>query len=381
MIVAAGWAFWLISLYLLCVLGGGGLLPLLLAVFVPLLLLGFAAVCIASRHFSVSFPTETSGSKKEPIEFYIRAENKSPFPLPRVSCRIGGVNLLTGEAFRQRVDFSVGANETRVVPCSLTSEYCGRLLLTVQQIRLFDYFGLLFLWKSGGQKVGVTVLPNTFSMELLAPICKSIPDDSDEYSTLRAGNDPTEIFQIRDYRPGDSIRQIHWKLTQKFDQLMTKEASLPVDQSVLVVFDTRQPAGRDMPPACYDAAAEVLVTLSQALLENGIVHRIAWRDAAAGNLELASVASTEDLTNVVGGILMRTVDDGVSTLDLYRMEHGTPEVSHVFAVCAAVPCVPDASFEIETTVLCGCEGEAPADSGVLYFGSETYSSDLAALIV
>lgn len=380
MMLAAGWIFWFLLLYALSVLSGTGLLQLLLAVYLPLVLISFAAVCTASRHFSVTFPMETAGAKGGEIPFSIFAENKSALPLPRISCRITGVNLLTGESFHQKADFSIGRGESRTIPCSLTSKYCGRLELTIRQVRIYDYFGLLYLPLRTERHIGVTVMPNTFEMELLAPICKSIPDDSDEYSTLRAGNDPTEIFQVREYRPGDSLRQIHWKLTQKFDQLMTREASLPVDQSVMVLFDTH--SFQDKPsPTLFDAAAEVLATLSQSLLEDGISHRIVWRDAATGGISSAFISSTEDLTETLGQLLARGEDDGVSVLDVLIMEKGNPDASHLFAVCAAAPCVPDASMECACTVLCGREAGGGETDGVLYFGGETYAEDLAALIV
>ena len=53
--------------------------------------------------------------------------------------------------------------------------------------------------------------------------CESI-----EYSAYRSGSDMSEVFGIREYREGDSIRNIHWKLTGKCDDIMIKLPSLPV---------------------------------------------------------------------------------------------------------------------------------------------------------
>ena len=382
MTTVLGWGIWLLLLYFLSVLSTSFVLGLLLFVFFPVLLLSFAAVCFASRRLSVTFPIEAAGTKGAGIRLSIRAENPGSLPLPRISCRLTGINLLTGEQLREKIDFSLAAKEKRTIECVLSSTHCGRLSLSVEQVRIYDYFGLLFFPKKLSQQLGVTVMPNTFEMALLSPIAKSIPDDSDEYSTVRPGNDPSEIFAVREYRPGDSLRQIHWKLTQKFDQLMTREASLPVDQSVLLLFDTRKPKGKSIPAAQLDAAAEVIATLSQSLLENGLAHRIVWRDAVTGGLSFASVSSTEELTEALGGVLTCRNTDGLSTLDVYRMEKGTPEVSHLFAVCAAVPCEVDDSFEVSSTVLCGCESVQNAPQGsALYFGSETYADDLAALVL
>ena len=47
--------------------------------------------------------------------------------------------------------------------------------------------------------------------------------ESFRYSGSRPGDDPGETFDIREYREGDSIRQIHWKLTGKMDRLIIRE--------------------------------------------------------------------------------------------------------------------------------------------------------------
>ena len=39
--------------------------------------------------------------------------------------------------------------------------------------------------------------------------------ESFKYSKDRPGDDPGETYDIREYRSGDSIRQIHWKLSGK----------------------------------------------------------------------------------------------------------------------------------------------------------------------
>ncbi|MBR6735299.1 MAG: DUF58 domain-containing protein [Oscillospiraceae bacterium] len=380
MSVALGWAAWLVLLAVVSIFSEANLLQLLLVLFIPILLISFAAVFIASRLFSVSFKEEAAGSKGEDVLLPIRVCNRSPIPLPRVSCRVRGKNKLTGEAFEQHLVFSVKANEERTVDCKICSDYCGRIEFEVDKIRLYEFFGLLFIPLSTSQKSGFTAMPLSFELLLLAVLERSIPEDSEEYSTKKAGSDPSEIFQIRDYRAGDSIRQIHWKLTQKFDSLLVKDASLPVEQSVLIVFDTHRDRGRAVSPACYDAAAEVLVSLCQALVDEGVSHRVAWRNAYTGLLEQAIVTTTDDIPTVLSGILAAPADDGISTLDLYRSEKGTPDVSHIFCISAAAPCVIDSTFEVSTTILCARENSgADEGDGVFYFGATTYQEDLSSL--
>lgn len=223
-------------------------------------------------------------------------------------------------------------------------------------------------------------MPLSFDLMLLSLLQKSIPEDSEEYSRIKAGSDPSEIFMIRDYREGDSIRQIHWKLTQKFDSLLIKEASLPVEQSVLLIFDTHEKGQKATPPACFDAAVEVLVSLSQALIDSGISHRAVWHDAYTQELCQTVITTSDDMAEMLSGVLASPAENRVSTLDLYRFEKGSPSVSHVFCVCAASPCEVDPSFETPTTILCATSEHLTEESdGVIYFGASTYQEDLSSL--
>lgn len=51
--------------------------------------------------------------------------------------------------------------------------------------------------------------------------------DSDTSSPDRRGSDLTEPFRLREYAPGDSLRQIHWKLSSKLDRLVIREPGMP----------------------------------------------------------------------------------------------------------------------------------------------------------
>lgn len=53
----------------------------------------------------------------------------------------------------------------------------------------------------------------------------------------RKGSDPSEMFDIREYAPGDDIRAIHWKLSSKTDELILREASDPSHYDVAVLPD------------------------------------------------------------------------------------------------------------------------------------------------
>ena len=51
------------------------------------------------------------------------------------------------------------------------------------------------------------------------------------------GNDFAEITDVREYRPGDRIKDIHWKLSAKKETLMVKERTSVAQSQVVLVLD------------------------------------------------------------------------------------------------------------------------------------------------
>ena len=88
----------------------------------------------------------------------------------------------------------------------------------------------------------MTVQPKGFVQSVYVSPDANCPDDSENYAPDRTGYDLAEVYALREYAPGDSLRQMHWKLSSKLDKLVVREPSLPVRRSVLVFWERTQTA-------------------------------------------------------------------------------------------------------------------------------------------
>ena len=116
----------------------------------------------------------------------------------------------------------------------------------------------------------LTILPNLFPMDADMTARPAYADDG---ASDRRGEDRSEVYQLREYRPGDDIRQIHWKLSSKLDELILKEASQPESRSLLVFWDKRTGTPQQM-----DALAEVVSSTGAALLQGGVQYTLSWTE-------------------------------------------------------------------------------------------------------
>ena len=100
----------------------------------------------------------------------------------------------------------------------------------------------------------------------------------------KPGDDPSEIFNIREYHPGDAVSRIHWKLSSKSDILFIKEFGFPIEKKILLLAEylpeSECPAiHSDMKEA--QAFLTLIYSLSVRFAESENVAFLAWHDGTA----------------------------------------------------------------------------------------------------
>lgn len=176
----------------------------------------------------------------------------------------------------------------------LPAEHCGMLRLTVRGIYIYDYLGLFRFRLSHPEQLELPVRP-----EPLAP--KQIPELGAQTQTRwkpRRGGGFSENHDLRLYRPGDSLQQIHWKLSAKTGSLILREPMEPLHSRLLLRLDVKGT------PDELDRKLSRLLWLSQYLLGKHLPHH--WQILSASGLETFAVTDEESMTRAMDTLLRRT---------------------------------------------------------------------------
>lgn len=92
----------------------------------------------------------------------------------------------------------------------------------------------------------------------------------------RRTREPVELYGARDYRAGDNLAHVHWKLSVRRGALVVREFERPANPRVTVVIDL----DRAQPPARLDAAARAAASLLWAAREaQADATLVAWNGA------------------------------------------------------------------------------------------------------
>ena len=201
-------------------------------VLLPLLCLPMNLYAAKKLKLTVRLPVNLRKGEGGTAELTV--QNPTVFPICQISCRVRLENQLNGEPQTVNVSSGIWPKSKRSMKISLQSPWCGRVRLNVESARLYDCFGLIGVKTQLDAHGACVVQPDTFLQTLVISPAAAHIDDTEDYSNERPGYDLSEMFQIRDYVPGDSQRQVHWKLSHKYGKLIVKDPSLPITRSAAV---------------------------------------------------------------------------------------------------------------------------------------------------
>jgi len=363
----------------------GSFAVLLASVLVPAVLAVLARCAVHNVRADFVLPADSG--KNERLVATLLLRNASFLPLQRINCRVRCENKLTGECVERSLVLSLWPKQEDTVRFAVSAAHCGHVMVSVTELRVGDAFGL-FVWPTGFFAArGVTVHPEGFPMDVRIVEHNNTVMDSDVYSMSQPGYDPSETYSIREYIPGDAIKSIHWKLSQKSDALLVRELGLPVVSQMLLLLETSMLADyKRAAPAEIDAMAEVFASVSGGLCDAGISHTLGWKDMETGLLVIVEVQTREDLRAAAERFLTNPFGERETTVvSCFRSAYALCAFAHVCVVGCFTPPDLDKLYNGNriTTLLCGgeCELDGLCADGTLRFsfGAEEYQTVLGRL--
>jgi uncharacterized protein (DUF58 family) len=269
----------------------------------------------------------------------LSARNNSPFPCAGVRFTLERHNALgrVGERYTESaediVQFPLGPMRTHAMSPSVKMAHCGRVDLLVRRVQVLDTLGLFALNvspKNGANPAGsVYVLPELQSRSIQTDEAADLGLDSASYSTEKAGGDPSEIFQLRDYREGDPRHSVHWKLSSRMNRLIVREFGLPLNPSLHFLLELRE----DSSPDAAESMLGTMLAFSEYLMARDVTHSVSWI-SEEGGLRTMPVTGPEALASVLHDLLALPGQARWSTLERFAAEGVARADTHLIYLVA-----------------------------------------------
>lgn len=141
-----------------------------------------------------------------------------PLPMPPFRGKLGLCQCFTGEQKRYHSEKGI------------PTDHCGSYTVTVEKARVYDYLGIFSFSVKRKEKKQVYILPKPVEVRGISGLQR--------YLAMgwrpKPGGGFSENHELRLYRPGDRLSQIHWKLSAKTGTLTLREPMEPQRGLVLL---------------------------------------------------------------------------------------------------------------------------------------------------
>ena len=239
-------------------------------------------------------------------------------------------DAMLGETVEVPATLYPGAGTPERFSLPLDATACGRTRVRLASARTYDSLGLAAFAVPGAElDAAITVYPRIVDLDVQVVRSRASSTAGAVYDPHRRGQDRTEVFEMRDFRAGDSLKSVHWKLSARFDDLMVREPSHPADYDVALLCGAHicDPANKDQLEV-LDAELSVLASISQALMRRGCAHTVAYSDGRA--LRYAAVDSPRSFDEALDSLMCAPLQEHVvvepAEFEAFCAEHGVTKV-------------------------------------------------------
>ena len=258
-------------------------LPLLLlitALIVPV----FMKLSVLLLHFmsecSISCQAHTSTAETS-VPVVMMLESRCPLFFSRGEAKIKISHKFASKPEIIKLKFPVHPFNTTRLTFYVQADFCGAVQIKGDKVRVYDLFRLFHTnIRSPHRRDTILILPKPIPI----PLDESAPPveqmESNRYAD-KAGDDPSELYAVREYVAGDPVSRMHWKLSSRLDKLMLKEFGFPVEKFALILVEYF-PTQNSIPEA--QALLTLIYSMAFQMIRMEHPFILAWYDGNKGEM-------------------------------------------------------------------------------------------------
>ena len=191
----------------------------------------------------------------------------------------------------------------------------GHVDVIITDLFVTDALRLIRLHLPSGQHGSFLVEPPNIPTDIVMGEAEETEGSSQKYSAYEGGHDVSETFDHRLYRPGDSARSVQWQLSAKADELIVRVYGKPVEFSLVLLAELAEGS-----PTALESCIAYTAGISRMLLEQGLLHTIAWYDAGTDEYCSYNVTDFESLEDALLRMIVSCPHEG-NSISMERFLH------------------------------------------------------------
>ena len=309
-----------------------------LALFMFLAALALSYVYLRIVRAGLEFSQEGAGggcARGESVRFSLVVRNNSPVPAVRVEALFFISDLFGGPGKTTLRPITIPPRSTKRFDFSVRFDHIGTYQVGIREVRLHDLLNVFNATQANYELQEVSVQPRLFDVASL-----DVSDDAFTESkvTVRSViNEGMDYAGVREYRWGDPIKTIHWKLSARTPDgaYFTRLYETATNPGVALVVDLQAPAYEaEELMGIYDTLVESALSLERYISETGMDSELLFVDDAGASRRFPGPLSV-NYSEVLDTLPRVSVGSGQVALELMRTESASVYAQSNLVICTA----------------------------------------------
>jgi len=236
----------------------------------------------------------------------------------------------------------------------------GKYTFGIRYVVIYDLLRLFKIKTRTDASVNIEVLPKCGSLDIFSYRSRSLSGESSGLSN--SGEERTELFGVREFLPGDNLKNIHWKLTSKSDSevfdpfvkiysgddrrqrfilcdpSVSSKLLAPPENEAIKPAD-RENAEKNELCSLGDGIIEAALAAAYSAVRSGTECTVKWFDIKKESISSMTVASFNDLKALYRALaFVKAFRKEESSFDIRRMIEDIayiPEPAEIYTVTSA----------------------------------------------
>ncbi|MCR5720121.1 MAG: DUF58 domain-containing protein [Lachnospiraceae bacterium] len=171
----------------------------------------------------------------------VETVNQSFIPLASYEFTLNVSSSLYGGQKPVTYSFMLKARDNNTMKFPLQFDKNGIYEVKITSFGAYDFFHIFKFHRDIELVENITVLPDCEPSDRLKD--SMLTEGFDEFEeNEKKGIVTGNVTDVREYRPGDRLSRIHWKLTEKMDKLMVKENEATASNRFVILLELYQPS-------------------------------------------------------------------------------------------------------------------------------------------
>ena len=302
---------------------GNNLFYLLLAMMLSLIVISglLSELCLRRLAFRRHAPAYIFANESARVSIAV-SNHKSR--VPSFSLRL--FDMVQGDEVDRQIHIPhLAPRASRLVTYQLQATSRG--LYRLEGIRVATPFPFGLVHKKAFYPDATTILVCPELTPLPSPILQELTAIGQDQGLARRGPGMA-LYNLREYRPGDDSRAIHWMTTARTSKLMLKETEADDHRAVTIVLSTIAPATDD---AAFERAVSVAASLATFFHDRGYALR-----AVIGEEDIATGTGTTQYMRILQALALCERQEPATVRSDPR-RRPTPEQRESGIVLAVIP--------------------------------------------